>query len=303
MHGVHPKAKAAPINGGAHAPTSEGLTWSRRSTSRKRGDTNPARNTPIAITNAPATSSSARWCSRNAWPRPLAAAPRATNTAVKPATKRSVERTIRRRFPGSPSWSSATLMPETSDKYPGTSGSTHGERNESMPPPKAPITPGSWTSTASITSAAAELWRSPFPEGRHALGQVLARPRPVEGGVELLLRRPVERQLVSGDRQRRQGGDLGGPSHGRVQVAEPLHQTEAMGLLPADDVGCEQHRPGRSLTGQRREAVHGPPVDHQPQFGGGDAELGSGCRHAQVAGHRQLRAGSERRAVDGRDNG
>ena len=116
MHGVQPKANAAPMSGGAHAPTSEGLTCRRRSIIKKAGDTKPARKIPIAITNAPAIISRPRWCSRRACPRPLAAAPRATKTAVNPATNRSVETMMRRRFPGSPTCSSATLIPDTIDR-------------------------------------------------------------------------------------------------------------------------------------------------------------------------------------------
>src|SRR5882724_7694038 len=36
-----------------------------------------------------------------------------------------------------PSLSRSTLMPDISDMYPGTSGKTHGERNDSMPAAKA----------------------------------------------------------------------------------------------------------------------------------------------------------------------
>src|SRR5947209_12896099 len=134
-------------------------------------------------------------------------------------------------------------MPETSDKYPGTNGNTHGERNDSIPPPKAPITPGSWISTASIRSAAAEPGRPPFSEGRHPLGQVFTRPRPLEGGLELLARRTVERQLVTADRQWRQGGDVAGPAESGIEIADPLHQPEPMGVLAVDDLGRQEHRP------------------------------------------------------------
>ena len=83
---------------------------------RNRGDTNPARNTAIAMMKAPAIISSPRWCSRSACPKPLAAAPRATNTAVNPATNRSVDTTMRRTLPWSPACSSATLIPDTMER-------------------------------------------------------------------------------------------------------------------------------------------------------------------------------------------
>jgi hypothetical protein len=38
-----------------------------------------------------------------------------------------------------PPRNSTTSMPVTTDRYAGTKGSTHGERKEIMPPPKATI--------------------------------------------------------------------------------------------------------------------------------------------------------------------
>jgi hypothetical protein len=40
-----------------------------------------------------------------------------------------------------PPRNSTTSIPVTTDRYAGTNGSTHGERKEIMPPPKATIYP------------------------------------------------------------------------------------------------------------------------------------------------------------------
>src|SRR5204862_6489529 len=79
-------------------------------------------------------------------------------------------------------------------------------------------------------STATELGRPPLPEGRHPLRQVVAGARPVEGGLELLARRAVQGQLVPGDRERRQRGDLAGPPEGRVEVAKSLHEPEPVSV-------------------------------------------------------------------------
>src|SRR5689334_17983670 len=120
-----------------------------------------------------------------------------------------------------------------------------------MPPAKAPIRPGSWTWTASNMSVTAELGRAPFPEGCHTLRQVLAGPRPVEGGLELLARRAVQCQLVPGDRQRCQTGDFGGPCQSSIEVTDALRETEAECVLTVNNFGGEQHRSRRSFASER----------------------------------------------------
>src|SRR5437588_5271486 len=100
-----------------------------------------------------------------------------------------------------------------------------------MPPAKALIVPGSWM------SAATELRGPALPEGGHALGQVGARPGPGEGGVDVGVGDgPVQRQLVAGDRDGRQAGDLTGPGQGVVEPPYALNQPDAVGLFPAEDL-------------------------------------------------------------------
>src|ERR1700692_283454 len=71
------------------------------------------------------------FCSRNC-PTALADAPNAMNTTEKPTTKEKAEvsRLPRGR---SPCRNCSTPIPDNIEMYPGTSGSTHGERNEVNP--------------------------------------------------------------------------------------------------------------------------------------------------------------------------
>ena len=94
--------------------------------------------------------------------------------------------------------------------------------------------------------------------------------------------------------------DLVGPVQRAGQVADALHEPEPVGLVALDDLGGQQHRPGRPAARQRRQAGHGPLVDGQAQPTGRDAEAGLGGRHPQIARHRQLRPRPEGGAVGGR---
>lgn len=49
------------------------------------------------------------------------------------------------------------------------------------------------------------------------------------------------------------------------------------------------------------DASHGPSIDGQAQLGRGNSELARRRRDSQIARRRQLRPGTERRSVDGRD--
>ena len=99
----------------------------------------PARYSAIAITSTPETRVRVSWLRSTVWPSVVEISPRITNTTVNPATNRPVSITIRRSW--SLSWpvsvSSPTERPVMRLRYAGTIGSTHGERNETIPPPKA----------------------------------------------------------------------------------------------------------------------------------------------------------------------
>ena len=87
--------------------------------------------TPIAMISRPAIVSSVCLWSRSVEPRPVALMPSATNISVNDRQKTIAgASTCDRRC--SPARISAMLIPEIADRYPGTSGSTHGreERDE-----------------------------------------------------------------------------------------------------------------------------------------------------------------------------
>ena len=136
-------------------------------------------------------------------------------------------------------------------------------------------------------------WRSSLPHAavprREHVGVVAAPDAHLE---------PVQRELRPGQGERRERGDLVGPAEGGVEVAEALHEAEAVRLLAAAGLGAEEHGPRRPGAGEERQPLDRPVVDQQPELGGGDAEPGGGGGHPQVAGHGQLGARAERGAVD-----
>src|SRR3979411_2241896 len=94
------------------------------------------------IMTAPATQVRYFLYSRISCPTLVAAAPSITKTRVKPRINinecnSTVFNSLR-----SLVWSSSTLAPEIKDTYPGTSGSTHGDRNDTIPARKAVIGKG-----------------------------------------------------------------------------------------------------------------------------------------------------------------
>src|SRR5215470_9504382 len=87
----------------------------------------------------PATrASSDLYCAKSC-PISVEIVPSVTKTILKPTMKAmEFSITLRRRCPSS-DLSSSTPAPETSETYPGTSGSTHGDKNEISPATKAAI--------------------------------------------------------------------------------------------------------------------------------------------------------------------
>src|SRR5579859_188919 len=72
----------------------------------------------------------------------VALAPSATNTAEKPSTKRRLSVAAEtREVSAAPPAFAASDWPVTYDMYAGTSGSTHGERNDTAPAAKAVAAP------------------------------------------------------------------------------------------------------------------------------------------------------------------
>src|ERR1700728_2057509 len=90
----------------------------------------------------PATrASSDLYCARN-WPTSVEIAPKVIKTILKPKMKAAeLNITLRKSCP-SCDFSCSTPTPEIRETYPGTSGSTHGERNEIRPAKNAAIGSG-----------------------------------------------------------------------------------------------------------------------------------------------------------------
>ena len=86
---------------------------------------------PKTTSTKPATRSSRNWSPRIRPPTSAAPTPRSTKNAVKPTTNGTLPVSTRRAVPGWPSRSASTA--ETAERYAGTSGSTQGARNETMP--------------------------------------------------------------------------------------------------------------------------------------------------------------------------
>src|SRR5882724_11955786 len=102
----------------------------------------PVRCRPKMMITPPATQVRYFLYSRISCPTLVAAAPSITNTRVKPRINMSecnstVFNSLRSLF-----CSSSTLAPEIKETYPGTSGSTHGDKNETIPARNAVIGKG-----------------------------------------------------------------------------------------------------------------------------------------------------------------
>ena len=111
MQGVQPIPKAAPTAAAPAGPCGAAGAGSFQLL-RISDAAGSSISTPIAITSAPATSSSPRWWSRNCAPSTPTPAPASVNTAVKPATNPAAASVTRRRW--SPSCAAGT--PLTNDR-------------------------------------------------------------------------------------------------------------------------------------------------------------------------------------------
>src|SRR5580658_5787237 len=90
------------------------------------------------ITTTPATMLKTMRCVIRNFPTHVAEAPRITKTTVKPTINASEFRSTRAiNCPLASFFNSSIDAPESIETYPGTSGNTQGERNETMPARKA----------------------------------------------------------------------------------------------------------------------------------------------------------------------
>ena len=113
----------------------------------------------------------------------------------------------------------------------------------------------------------------------------------------------LEDQLVTGHAQRGEIGDGLAPGDGVFRRAQPLHEAQAMGIAAADRFGSDEDGAGGRAADEGDQAVDGPPVDHDPELGGGHAEtaMGVATRRSQAAA--SWRPGAEGGAFDGGDGG
>ena len=139
--------------------------------------------------------------------------------------------------------------------------------------------------------AAMPSWRSSLPHARsHARVHVRVVPS-ADRHLE-----PVEGQLRAGQRQRRQGRDLVRPAEGRLEVAEPLHEPEPLGVLAA--VGRRRRAASPGPARLRRAATAAGSSSGRPSGRGAPAGIPNrapGGGHPQVARHRELGAGTRAR--------
>src|SRR3954447_23595743 len=133
MRGAAQTAKAAPSS--APDPRLRALPTKLGATNRSGKGRRPANASPNTITTKPATAWTRVELSETASPTSPAPAPSATNRIVKPATKGRLPIRTRLVVPGWPSCPASTA--ETVERYPGTSGRTHGATNETSPARKA----------------------------------------------------------------------------------------------------------------------------------------------------------------------
>ena len=106
----------------------------------------PATTRPMTTIRAPATSSRTGLWARKGSDRALAVASRRAKTTLKPATNSRVDHSTRARWRCSSARSSPlapdlTDTPDIMERYDGTRGSTHGERKDTIPAPKATMNP------------------------------------------------------------------------------------------------------------------------------------------------------------------
>ena len=131
MHGVQPMPNTMPSSGAPAMPVAGrhvGLMV------RCMKLNCPMNTSPMTMSRAPATRTiTSEYCSSHA-PATPATRLKVTNTSVNPAMNSSTPSIRRRRLRRSSTASAeASVNPPRKPRYPGTSGSTHGDRNETSP--------------------------------------------------------------------------------------------------------------------------------------------------------------------------
>ncbi len=106
---------------------------------------------------------------------------------------------------------------------------------------------------------------------------------------------------ASGPLTRDRGGQRQRLGHGAVGHGHAVDQAQLVGPLGGDRVAGQGQLHGHVVGDASRQVQQGPACSHQAALGLGDAELGPGGRHHQVAGQRNLQTAGHGKALDGRD--
>src|SRR5262245_42937028 len=187
-------------------------------------------------------------------PSALADAPSRTNTAEKPATKPALPRRMRERSARTSSGSrrSSTETPETSERYAGSSGTTHGDSTEIRPAPNAA------TSVPSEIPSAAMAAKDGDPRGTAPAGgtRPTARAGRLEAAVlraaPVVLRRRCGRHGAADELERLLSADVR-----RLDDVVAVHRGVEDRARHLDVAGGQRvAEPGRDAAEQRVHQLH-----------------------------------------------
>ncbi len=107
-----------------------------------------------------------------------------------------------------------------------------------------------------------------------------------------------ETELVTGDRQRRQSGELVSPRDRVVERPKAMDTTGGVQLFSRVGLRREQHRASDRRGELRCESPDRPVVDHETEFRRRDPDRARRRGDPQVGGDRELGACTQRRSVD-----
>eukprot|EP01022_Parablepharisma_sp_SALTPOND_P021539 TRINITY_DN427_c0_g2_i1.p1 TRINITY_DN427_c0_g2~~TRINITY_DN427_c0_g2_i1.p1 ORF type:complete len:1279 (+),score=502.02 TRINITY_DN427_c0_g2_i1:12957-16793(+) len=164
-----------------------------------------------------------------------------------------------------------------------------------------------------LMSLSRELWCALFQESGHAFAVVTAVAQcahAVAFQVQLLFQRIgralVERGLGGGQALGGCPGEVlrhgAGLLHQLVVVDAFPDQAPLLGLLGADLVAQQCHAHGARRAHQARQEIGAAGIGDQPQLAEHFDEIGRACRQHDVAGQRDIGAGTGSHAIDGADH-
>src|SRR3989442_5741110 len=177
-HGIHANASAAPSPAARRTPGARPLGSNRRSRASTGSFSAPASDRPMTTIKTPDSLLSTGRYSASAAPIVEAVATSATKTTANPRTNSSDWPNTRADPPGTAPCDSPSDTPETYDRYPGMSGMTHGDRNDTVPARNAIAQPtGGRSGVIPIPSReAAHPGRSPWGSTSRVIPRPAASP-------------------------------------------------------------------------------------------------------------------------------